>query len=211
MLEALDRDVIDQTPEAFYYLSRATFVKDEGLLDRFDQVFHKVFKGGSCPITARTRSTSPKTGWKAVAEKFLTPEEMEKIKSLGDWDEIMETLKKAARGTGKSATRAGNKWVGTGGTSPLRQFGLQPRRRADRRRGQARQGDQGLGKARSSRTWTTPRSLAPRNIKMALRRFAPFRPRRRAGISLDIDATIKGTAKQGLARHSHACRAPQMR
>ncbi|RYD53955.1 MAG: VWA domain-containing protein, partial [Sphingomonadales bacterium] len=45
LLEALDRDVIDRTPEAFYYLARATFVKDEGLLDRFDQVFAKVFKG----------------------------------------------------------------------------------------------------------------------------------------------------------------------
>ena len=28
LLEALDKDVIDQTPEAFYYLSRATFVKE---------------------------------------------------------------------------------------------------------------------------------------------------------------------------------------
>src|SRR3546814_9769927 len=45
LLEALDKDVIEQTPEAFYYLSRATFVTDEGLLDRFDQVFQKVFKG----------------------------------------------------------------------------------------------------------------------------------------------------------------------
>jgi uncharacterized protein with von Willebrand factor type A (vWA) domain len=45
LLEALDKDAIEQTPEAFYYLSRATFVKDEGLLDRFDQVFNKVFKG----------------------------------------------------------------------------------------------------------------------------------------------------------------------
>ena len=42
LLEALERDVIDRTPEAFYYLARATFVKDEGLLDRFDQVFAKI-------------------------------------------------------------------------------------------------------------------------------------------------------------------------
>ncbi|MEP7006762.1 MAG: VWA domain-containing protein, partial [Sphingomonas bacterium] len=42
LLEALDRDVIDRTPEDFYYLSRAVYVKDEGLLDRFDQVFAKV-------------------------------------------------------------------------------------------------------------------------------------------------------------------------
>ena len=45
LLEALDKEVIEQTPEAFYYLSRATFVKDEGLIDRFDQVFNKVLKG----------------------------------------------------------------------------------------------------------------------------------------------------------------------
>ena len=45
LLEALDKDVIQRSPEEFYYLSRATFVKDEGLLDRFDQVFSKVFKG----------------------------------------------------------------------------------------------------------------------------------------------------------------------
>ncbi|MEF9360913.1 hypothetical protein V4887_23490, partial [Ralstonia solanacearum species complex bacterium KE449] len=45
LLEALDREAIDRTPEQFYYLSRAIYVKDEGLLDRFDQVFNKVFKG----------------------------------------------------------------------------------------------------------------------------------------------------------------------
>ena len=39
LLEALDAEVIDRTPEDFYYLARATYVKDEGLLDRFDQVF----------------------------------------------------------------------------------------------------------------------------------------------------------------------------
>src|SRR5947209_5215817 len=45
LLEALDADVIAARPEEFYWLARATFVKDEGLLDRFDLVFGKVFKG----------------------------------------------------------------------------------------------------------------------------------------------------------------------
>ncbi|MDR6126984.1 uncharacterized protein with von Willebrand factor type A (vWA) domain [Sphingomonas sp. SORGH_AS438] len=43
LLEALDAEVIERTPEQFYYLSRAVYVKDEGLLDRFDQVFGQVF------------------------------------------------------------------------------------------------------------------------------------------------------------------------
>ena len=70
LIEALDRDVIEQSPEAFYYLSRATFVKDEGLLDRFDQVFQKVFKGilsdyGQNPVDV------PEDWLKAVAEKYV--------------------------------------------------------------------------------------------------------------------------------------------
>src|SRR6476659_4569032 len=91
LLEALQKDVIEQTPEAFYYLARATYVKDEGLLDRFDQVFSKVFKGvmtdyGQQPVDI------PEDWLKAVAERFFSDEEMEKIKSLGSWEEIMETL-----------------------------------------------------------------------------------------------------------------------
>ena len=92
LLEALDRDVIERNPEEFYYLSRATFVKDEGLLDRFDQVFAKVFKG---IITSYGEQNAdiPEDWLKAVAEKFLSAEEMEAIKKLGSWEEIMETLK----------------------------------------------------------------------------------------------------------------------
>ncbi len=39
--------MIERTPEEYphYRLSRAVYVKDEGLLDRFDRVFSKVFKG----------------------------------------------------------------------------------------------------------------------------------------------------------------------
>jgi hypothetical protein len=40
LLEALDKDVIEQL-RGRLITSAATFVKDEGLLDRFDQVFNK--------------------------------------------------------------------------------------------------------------------------------------------------------------------------
>ena len=108
LLEALDRDVIERTPEAFYYLSRATFVKDEGLLDRFDQVFAKVFKGvltdyGQQPVDV------PEDWLRAVAEKFLSPEEMAKIESLGSWDEIMETLKQRLEEQ-QGRHQGGSKW-----------------------------------------------------------------------------------------------------
>ena len=40
LLEALQADVIERNPEEFYYLARTVLVKDEALLDRFDQVFN---------------------------------------------------------------------------------------------------------------------------------------------------------------------------
>jgi uncharacterized protein with von Willebrand factor type A (vWA) domain len=193
LLEALDRDVIEQTPEAFYYLSRATYVKDEGLLDRFDQVFQKVFKGifsdyGQQPVEI------PEDWLKAVAEKFLSPEEMEQIESLGSWDEIMETLKKRLEEQ-QGRHQGGNKWIGTGGTSPFGNSGYNPE--GVRIGGESRH-------KRAIKVWEkrefanldNTRELGTRNIKVALRRLRRF-AREGAADELDLDATIRGTARQG--------------
>ena len=193
LLEALDKDVIDQTPEAFYYLSRAIFVKDEGLLDRFDQVFNKVFKGlltnyGQNPVDI------PADWLKAVAEKFLTPEEMAAIEKLGSWEEIMETLKKRIEEQEKRH-QGGNKWVGTGGTSPYGNSGYNPEG--------VRIGGEGKHK-RALKVWEkrefqnldNTRELGTRNIKIALRRLRRF-AREGNPDELDIDGTIDSTARQG--------------
>ena len=45
LMEALQANLADRNVEHFYYLSRATLVKDERHLDKFDQVFGHVFKG----------------------------------------------------------------------------------------------------------------------------------------------------------------------
>src|SRR4028118_2375791 len=92
LLEALDAQVIGASPEHFYYLARATFVKDEGLLDRFDQVFGKVFKGLETSYGTEA-ALIPEEWLRKVAELYLTPEQMAEIKSLGSWEEIMEALK----------------------------------------------------------------------------------------------------------------------
>jgi uncharacterized protein with von Willebrand factor type A (vWA) domain len=193
LLEALDQDVIEQTPEQFYYLSRAIFVKDEGLLDKFDQVFNKVFKGilsdyGQNPVDI------PEEWLKAVAEKFLTPEEMEAIKSLGSWEEIMETLKKRLEEQQKRH-EGGNKWIGTGGTSPYGNDGYNPEG--------VRIGGESKHK-RALKVWEkrefqnldNTRELGTRNIKVALRRLRRF-AREGNPDELDLEGTVEGTAKQG--------------
>ena len=193
LLEALDREVIERRPEDFYYLARATFVKDEGLLDRFDQVFAKVFKGIATTY-GTDQAPIPEDWLRAVAEKYLTPEEMEAIKSLGSWDEIMETLKqRLAEQHGRH--QGGNKWIGTGGTSPYGNSGYNPEG--------VRIGGESIHK-RAIKVWDqrafknldNTRELGTRNIKVALRRLRRF-AREGAADELDLDATIEGTARQG--------------
>jgi uncharacterized protein len=193
LLEALDADVIEQSPEEFYYLSRAILVKDEALLDRFDQVFNKVFKGLLSDYGTDTAEI-PEDWLKAVAEKFLTPEEMEAIKSLGSWDEIMETLKKRLEEQQKRH-EGGNKWIGTGGTSPFGNNGYNPEG--------VRIGGESKHK-RALKVWEkrdfqnldSTRELGTRNIKIAMRRLRKF-AREGAQDELDIEGTINGTARQG--------------
>ena len=136
----------------------------------------------------------PEEWLKAVAEKFLTPEEMEAIKSLGSWDEIMETLKKRLEEQQKRH-EGGNKWVGTGGTSPYGNNGYNP--------DGVRIGGESKHK-RALKVWEkrefanldNTKELGTRNIKIAMRRLRKF-ARDGAQDELDIGATINGTARQG--------------
>ncbi len=193
LLEALDADVISQSPEEFYYLARTTLVKDEALLDRFDQVFGKVFKGifteyGQNPVDI------PADWLKAIAEKYLSAEEMAAIEKMGSWDELMETLKKRIEEQEKRH-QGGNKWIGTGGTSPYGNGGYNPEG--------VRIGGESKHK-RAVKVWEKrefqnldqTRELGTRNIKIAMRRLRKF-AREGAAEELDINATINGTARQG--------------
>ncbi len=193
LLEALDKQIIEQTPEAFYYLARTTYVKDEGLLDRFDQVFSKVFKGiltdyGQQPVDI------PEDWLRAVAERFFSPEEMEKIKAMGSWDEIMETLKKRLEEQ-EGRHQGGNKWIGTGGTSPFGHSGYNPegvRIGGEGKHGRAIK----VWEQRDFKNLDSTKELGTRNIKVALRRLRRF-AREGAAEELDLDETIRGTARQG--------------
>jgi uncharacterized protein with von Willebrand factor type A (vWA) domain len=193
LLQALDAEVIERSPEEFYYLARAIYVKDEGLIDRFDQVFAKVFRG-VLEEGGTEGAELPEEWLKALAEKFLSPEDMEKIKSLGSWDEIMETLRKRLEEQ-KERHQGGNKWIGTGGTSPFGNSGYNPegiRIGGESRHKRAVK----VWEKREFRNLDTNVELGTRNIKVALRRLRRF-AREGAAEELDLDATISGTARKG--------------
>ena len=193
LLRALDAEVIRSSPEEFYYLARATFVKDETLLDRFDQVFGKVFRGLETDYGAEAVPL-PEEWLKEVAKLYLTPEQMAEIKSLGSWEEIMETLRKRLEEQ-KERHQGGSKWIGTGGTSPFGNSGYNPEG--------VRIGGEGGQKSaikvwdkREFRNLDASRELGTRNIKVALRRLRRF-AREGAAEELALDETIDGTARKG--------------
>jgi len=194
LLEALDAEVIGASPEDFYYLARAVFVKDEGLLDRFDLVFGKVFKGLEAEY-GTDAAPIPEEWLRKVAELYLTPEQMAEIEALGSWDEIMAALRQRLEEQ-KERHQGGSKWIGTAGTSPFGAYGYNPKGvRVGQEGGRNRSAIKVWDK-REFRNLDSEVELGTRNIKVALRRLRRF-AREGAADELDIDATIDGTARRG--------------
>ncbi|MEX2250119.1 MAG: VWA domain-containing protein [Parvibaculum sp.] len=194
LLEAMDADIIDRKVEDFYYLSRASLVKDERNLDKFDVVFGHVFKGLEL-VGDGDIANIPEEWLKALTEKFLTEEEKAQIEALGGWEKIMEELQKRLEEQ-KERHEGGNKWIGTGGTSPFGANGYNPEGirigQKEGRHGKAVK----VWDKREYKNLDDQIELGTRNIKVALRRLRRF-AREGAPTELDLDGTIKATAHQG--------------
>ena len=197
LLDCLDKNVISFKVENFYYLSRASLIKNEKHIDRFDLVFSKVFKGIE-DISLEdllNKVDIPKEWVKKLSEKLLTPEEMEEIKSLGGFDKLMETLKKRLSEQEKRH-QGGNKWIGTAGTSPFGAYGYNPE---GIRIGQEKSRHKKAIKVWDKREFKDlddKSELGSRAMKIALKRLRQWA---RTGLQeeIDIDSTIKSTAKNG--------------
>ena len=197
LVDCLDKNVISFKVENFYYLSRASLIKNEKHIDRFDLVFSKVFKGIE-DISLEdllNKVDIPKEWVKKLSEKLLTPEEMEEIKSLGGFDKLMETLKKRLSEQEKRH-QGGNKWIGTAGTSPFGAYGYNPE---GVRIGQDKSRHKKAIKVWDKREFKDlddKSELGSRAMKIALKRLRQWA---RTGLQeeIDIDSTIKSTAKNG--------------
>jgi uncharacterized protein len=124
LLGAMKAGVAEWSVDDFYYLSRATLVKDERHLDRFDRVFAQCFKGLEPPEGVIPREL-PEEWLRKLAEKLLTPEEMAKIEALGGFEAIMQRLAELLAEQ-KGRHQGGSKWIGTAGTSPFGAYGYNP-------------------------------------------------------------------------------------
>ena len=194
LMLALGADLADRRVEDFYYLARACLVKDERHLDRFDQVFGHVFKGLDLMSDAATAEI-PADWLRAVAELNLTEEQKREIEALGGFEKIMEELQKRLEEQ-KGRHQGGNKWIGTGGTSPFGAYGYNPEG--------IRIGQKESRHQRAIKVWDKREfkdlddnvEIGTRNIKVALRKLRRF-ARTGAAEELDLDHTIRSTAHKG--------------
>jgi uncharacterized protein len=198
LLEALEQGVAEMSVDTFYYLSRAALVKDERNLDKFDRVFGRVFNGivgAGDELAAALKAAIPEEWLRRLAEKHLSPEEMEQIKSLGGFDKLMETLRKRLEEQ-KERHQGGSKWIGTAGTSPFGAYGYNPEgvrigQNESRHRRAVKVWDE-----RTYRNLDDGVELGTRNFRLALRRLRRF-AREGAATELDLPDTITSTARAG--------------
>lgn len=175
----------------FYLLARTCLVKDEKYYDRFDLAFSSYFKGiGS--LDELLEKVIPDDWLRQTFEKFLSEEDRKKIQSLGSLEKLMEEFKKRLEEQ-KERHAGGNKWVGTGGTSPFGHGGYHPE--GIRVGGQSRNRSAAkVWEKREFKNFDDSLSLGNRNIQVALKRLRQF-ARTGAAEELDLDGTIKATAR----------------
>jgi uncharacterized protein with von Willebrand factor type A (vWA) domain len=189
LLEALKKQVIGTSIDDFYFLSRATLVKDETQFDKFDRAFASYYKN----IEAAYGPTKeiPLDWLLSQFQRTLTPEQKAAIEKLG-WDKLMELFKERLEEQ-KGRHEGGKKWIGTGGSSPFGNGGYHPE---GIRVGGKSSGNRSAVKVwdmRQFRDYDDSVEIGTRNIKVALRRLRKF-AREGANEELDLDDTIRQTA-----------------
>ncbi|MFK7733344.1 MAG: VWA domain-containing protein [Pseudomonadales bacterium] len=191
LIEALKQHLVFGSVDDFYYLSRACLIKDEKYYDKYDRAFAAYFKELES-LDDIIEALIPEDWLRKEFEKHLTEEEKAKIESLGGLEKLIEEFKKRLDEQ-KERHEGGNKWIGTGGTSPFGQQGYHPEG--------IRVGSEGKnGKAvkvwekREFKNLDDSVELGTRNIKLAMRRLRKF-ARTGAEDELDLPDTIRSTAR----------------
>lgn len=189
LMEALSRGYSWANLTDFYFLARSVLIKSESFYDQYDLAFQDFFQGVETPAEIRDEVLE----WlqNPLNRLPLTPEELAKMEDM-DMDELLRLFEERLQEQ-KEAHHGGNKWIGTGGTSPFGHSGYHPG--GIRVGGESR--NRSAVKVAAERRFKNYRSdvtLDTRQIKVALKKL---RQLTRIGEKdeLDLDETIDKTCK----------------
>jgi uncharacterized protein with von Willebrand factor type A (vWA) domain len=176
----------------FYSLSRAILVKDESELDDFDMCFAKHFKG--VELAAKDIEEDVYRWLENPIAPYEIDPELRRVLDSVDVDKLREEFEKRLAEQ-KERHDGGNRWVGTGGTSPFGHSGHHPggiRVGGEGRSGSAVQ----VAAERRYREHRRDVVLDTRQLSVALKKLRALKRDGRAD-ELDVELTIDQTAKQG--------------
>ena len=94
LIAALDAKIVHADMNDFYYLSRSLLVKDEKYYDKFDKAAFEVYFKGMNKLEDIFQTLIPEDWLRKEFEKQLTEEELNKIKTLGGIEKLLEEFKK---------------------------------------------------------------------------------------------------------------------
>lgn len=191
LIRALEADLAFADLDGFYLLARTCLVKDEKYYDRFDQAFSFYFKGIG-QLESSMEQLIPDDWLRQTFERYLSEADKAELKSLGSLDKLLETLKQRLEEQ-QGRHSGGNKWVGTGGTSPFGHGGYNPEGVRIGGESKHRRGVK-VWEKREFRNLDDQQNLENRNIQVALKRLRKF-ARTGAEEELDLEGTIRATAR----------------
>jgi hypothetical protein len=189
LMEALALGLHDSSLDGFYQLARLVCVKDISEYDAFDQAFLSYFKDvkvDALELTAQMQQwlMDPKL------MKLLTDEQRAALQAM-DLDKLREMFEQRLKEQ-KGRHDGGNRWIGTGGTSPFGNSGVNP---SGVRVGGG--GGRSAMQVAEERRWKEYRKdviLDVRQIDVALRGLRKL-GREGAEEELDLDETVDETCK----------------
>jgi uncharacterized protein with von Willebrand factor type A (vWA) domain len=192
LARALSLGLHDSSLDGFYHVARALCVHTETDLDAFDEAFGVCFRGvdhHSLELVKELEEwlRDPKS------RKTLSPDELRMLEHL-NLDELRRLFEERMREQHERHD-GGNRWIGTGGTSPFGSHGAHPTG--------VRMGSQGGGRsamavadARMYRSYRSDLVLDVRQIEVALRKLRAL-AREGSDLELHLEATIDRTADNG--------------
>ena len=195
----LETGIVFADREQFYELIRLCMVKDEKYFDKFDRAMADYFEGIDTldidELMAKLGSIPKEWLELKLDPNNLTEAQRRLLKKYGSLEALMQALEERLKEQ-KERHQGGNKWVGTGGSSPFGAYGDHPE--GVRVGGESRKRSAvKVWEQRKYRDLDTDNQLETRSMQMALRKLRKF-ARDGAADELDIGSTIKKTAQTGM-------------
>ena len=195
----LESGIVFADREQFYELVRLCMVKDEKYFDKFDRAMADYFDGIDTldidELMAKLGNIPKEWLELKLDPNNLTEAQRRLLKKYGSLEELMQALEERLKEQ-KERHQGGNKWVGTGGSSPFGAYGDHPE--GIRVGGESRKRSAvKVWEQRKYRDLDTDNQLETRSMQMALRKLRKF-ARDGAADELDIGSTIKKTAQKGM-------------